>query len=60
MSIASNFRAKMDVALDSADRTNVLPERDARRARLHRDLDDAGLILMEKDMMVALMDAAKK
>jgi len=53
MSIANDFRAKMDVALDSADRSRGDSSQDARRARLQQDLDIAGLVLMPKEMLAA-------
>ena len=55
VSIASGFRAKMDVALRSADDTRGLGS-DARRTGLMQDLDRAGLVLIEKEMLISLMD----
>jgi len=54
MSIASNFRSKMDAALNSADASKGMGA-DARRTQLMQDLDKAGLMLIEKDMVAALM-----
>jgi len=51
MSIASDFRTKMDVALGSADRTRGDSSQDSRRARLQQDLDIAELVLMPKEML---------
>lgn len=59
MSIASNFRAKMDVALDSAYQSRLLSP-DARRTKLMQDLDKAGLILVEKSAIAELMSACSK
>jgi acyl CoA:acetate/3-ketoacid CoA transferase beta subunit len=58
MSIASHFRGKMDVALKSADRTRGIGDV-SRRAELQSDLDEAGLCLIEKEMVAALMDRAR-
>lgn len=60
MSIASAFRAKMDVVLASADYTRDYLSADARRAHIQRDLDEAGYIIMEKEMVAALMEKASK
>ncbi|HWT40050.1 MAG TPA: hypothetical protein VN081_02155 [Dongiaceae bacterium] len=59
MSIASNFRAKMDVALKEADKTVGMND-DARRTCLLQAFDRADLILIEKSMIAALMEAANK
>lgn len=59
MSIASAFRNKMDAALVSADRTRGNGP-DSRRAQLQRDLDQAGYVLIEKEMVAALMDRIKE
>lgn len=58
MSVAANFRRKMDVVLASADGTRGELGEDSRRAALSRDLNEAGLMLVEKEMISALMTAA--
>jgi hypothetical protein len=55
VSIASQFRDKMDIALASADRTRGA-DADLRRAELLRDLDKADFALMDKESVRALMD----
>lgn len=56
MSIASHFRAKMDVALNSAD-CSLDCDLDARRTNLAQALDAADLILMDKASVNALFDS---
>lgn len=58
MSIASHFRSKMDVALNSADQSRGLRP-DARRARLQIELDREDLMIVEKSMVAALMEKAQ-
>lgn len=59
MSIASNFRNKMDVALNAADKS-VGMNPDARRAALFQAFNEAELILIEKEMIGAFMERIKE
>jgi len=53
MSIASHFRAKMDVVLASADQT-VGKDADHRRTMLMQSIDAADMMLVEKDYVATL------
>lgn len=59
MSIASNFRAKMDVALNSAD-LSVGKFPDARRTLLSQAIDKADLMLVEKSYIDTLFEELAK
>lgn len=59
MSIAQNFRRKMDVALASADASKGQGD-DARRASLARDIDQADLLLVEKAYVATLFETIEK
>lgn len=57
LSVSDAFRTKMDVALSSADRSKGSGA-DGRRTDLMQDLDRAGLIIMEKEIVALLMEKA--
>lgn len=59
MSIASNFRNKMDVALHSADVTRLKDE-DYRRSALFAALNDNDLTLIQKAAITALMETIEQ
>jgi hypothetical protein len=54
-SIAGAFNRHMDAAIDAVDRNAGLPLRAARRAALAAALDRAGLSIVDKDIVAALL-----
>lgn len=55
-SIAGTFNRQMDVAIDACNRSHRRDDsRVTRRADLARDLDRAGLVLVEREMVAALI-----
>lgn len=57
-SIAAAFNRHMDAAIDSCNDSAGEPTRSARRSLLARDLDKAGLILLDRATVVELLERA--
>jgi hypothetical protein len=54
-SVAGTFNRHMDAAIDSVNDSVGEPTRVGRRARLARDLDRAGLVLMDRGQIAELL-----
>lgn len=52
--IADEFNRQMDAVLDATNRSRKASDRAARRAALARDLDRAGLVLLDRDTVSAM------
>lgn len=52
---ATTFNRHMDAAIDACNRSHKADTRVTRRAHLARDLDRAGLVLLDRDMVAGLI-----
>lgn len=57
---ATAFNRQMDAAIDACNRSHKADSRVTRRAALARDLDRAGLVILDRDMVAALIAKARE